>query len=139
MIFVGNDWAEDHHDVWVMNAEGAQLAVARIPEGLDGLSRFHQLVGAHADEPDQVVIGIETEDGLWVQALAAGGYQVYAINPLAVARYRDRHRVSGAKSDPQTPRCSPSWCAPTGTIIAGWSVTARRSRRSRCSRERISR
>jgi Transposase len=32
-------------------------------------------------------------------ALTAAGYQVYAINPLAVAHYRDRHHVSGAKSD----------------------------------------
>ena len=53
----------------------------------------------YAEEPDQVVIGIETDRGLWVKALVAAGYQVYAINPLAAARYRDRHHVSGAKSD----------------------------------------
>ena len=45
--------------------------------------------------PNDVVIGIETDRGLWVQALVAAGYQLYAINPLAVARYRDRHHVSG--------------------------------------------
>jgi transposase len=53
----------------------------------------------HAEAPSQVVVGIETDRGLWVQALSAAGYQVYAVNPLAVARYRDRHQVSGAKSD----------------------------------------
>ncbi len=47
-----------------------------------------------------MVVGIETERGLWVQALIAAGYQVYAINPLSVSRYRDRHNVAGAKSDP---------------------------------------
>ena len=46
-----------------------------------------------------MVIGIETDRGLWVEALTAAGYQVYAVNPLAVAHYRDRHHVSGAKSD----------------------------------------
>jgi len=56
-------------------------------------------VATHATDPDQVVIGIETDRGLWVSALVAAGYQVYAVNPLAVARYRDRHHVSGAKSD----------------------------------------
>jgi transposase len=56
-------------------------------------------MGTHAEEPSQVVVGIETDRGLWVQALSAAGYQVYAVNPLAVARYRDRHQVSGAKSD----------------------------------------
>src|ERR1700694_3219808 len=99
MIFVGDDWAEDHHDIHVMDADGTRLASRRLPEGLPGISRFHELVAAHVAEPSQVVIGIETDRGLWVQALGAAGYQVYGINPLAVARYRDRHQVSGAKSD----------------------------------------
>jgi transposase len=99
MIFVGDDWAEDHHDIHVMDTDGARLASRRLPEGLAGVSGFHEVVAAHAAEPGQVVIGIETDRGLWVQALNAAGYQVYAVNPLAVARYRDRHQVSGAKSD----------------------------------------
>src|SRR5258707_1013050 len=99
MIFVGDDWAEDHHDIHVMDADGVRLASRRLPEGLPGLGVFHELVAAHAAEPSQVVIGIETDRGLWVQALGAAGYQVYAVNPLAVARYRDRHHISGAKSD----------------------------------------
>jgi transposase len=99
MIFVGDDWAEDHHDVYLMDEAGAKLAVRRLPDGLGGIGVFHQLIGEHADRPDQVVIGIETDRGLWVAALAGAGYQVVAVNPLAVARYRERHRVSGAKSD----------------------------------------
>ena len=99
MIFVGDDWAEDHHDIHVMDADGARLASRRLPEGLAGIRGFHELVAAHVEEPGQVVIGIETDRGLWVQALGAAGYQVFAVNPLAVARYRDRHQVSGAKSD----------------------------------------
>ena len=100
MLFVGDDWAEDHHDVHLMSEAGARLASRRLPEGLAGVKVFHELVAAHADEPGQVVIGIETDRGLWVDALTAAGYQVFAINPLAAARYRDRHHVSGAKSDP---------------------------------------
>src|SRR5258707_6737766 len=99
MIFVGDDWAEDHHDIHVMDADGVRLASRRLPEGLPGLGVFHELVAAHAAEAGQVVVGIETDRGLWVEALAAAGYQVFAVNPLAVARYRDRHQVSGAKSD----------------------------------------
>src|SRR5882757_1917947 len=99
MIFVGDDWAEDHHDIHVMDADGTRLAWRRLPEGLVGVSGFHEVVAAHVAEPSQVVIGIETDRGLWVGALSAAGYQVYAVNPLAVARYRDRHQVSGAKSD----------------------------------------
>jgi len=82
-----------------MDADGTRLASRRLPEGLAGIRGFHELVAARADAPAQVVIGIGTDRGLWVEALNAAGYQVYAVNPLAVARYRDRHQVSGAKSD----------------------------------------
>ena len=99
MIFVGDDWAEDHHDVYVMDETGKRLAARRLPEGLAGIGQLHELIAAHAEEPDQVVVGIETDRGLWVGALTTAGYQLYAVNPLAVARYRDRHHVSGAKSD----------------------------------------
>jgi hypothetical protein len=99
MIFVGDDWAEDHHDVWVMDDKGKRLANARVAEGTEGLTAFHQLLAEYAEEPELVVIGIETDTGLWVTALDAAGYQVYAINPMAASRYRDRHAVSGAKSD----------------------------------------
>jgi transposase len=98
-LFVGDDWAEDHHDIHLMNTDGARLASRRLPEGLAGIRGFHELVATHAEKPGHVVVGIETDRGLWVEALIAAGYQVYAVNPLAVARYRDRHHVSGAKSD----------------------------------------
>src|ERR1700758_1281843 len=100
MIFVGDDWAEAHHDVYLMDESGRRLGSRRLPEGLSGIRQLHEVIGEHADEPAQVVIGIETDRGLWVGALTAAGYQVFAINPLAVARYRDRHHISGAKSDP---------------------------------------
>ncbi|MBV8349110.1 MAG: IS110 family transposase, partial [Mycolicibacterium sp.] len=66
---------------------------------LTGIRQLHGLIAEHAEDPGQVAIGIETDRGLWVGALTGAGYRVYAINPLAVARYRDRHHVSGAKSD----------------------------------------
>ena len=99
MIFVGDDWSEDHHDVYLMDQAGKRLASRRLPEGLTGIRQLHELIAEHAEEPDQVVIGIETDRGLWAGALAAAGYQVFAVNPLAAARYRDRHHVSGGKSD----------------------------------------
>jgi transposase len=99
MIFVGDDWAEDHHDVYVMDESGKRLAARRLPEGLAGIRQLHALIGEYVEDPDQVVIGIETDRGLWVDALTAAGYQLFAINPRAVARYRDRHHISGAKSD----------------------------------------
>jgi len=85
--------------VYLIDEAGQRLAFRRLPEGLTGIGQLHELLAAHAEEPQQAVIGIETDRGPWVGALSAAGYQVYAINPLAVARYRERHQVSGAKSD----------------------------------------
>jgi transposase len=101
-LFVGDDWAEDHHDVELMDEAGKVLARRRLPEGAAGIAQLHGLVGAYlGEEPDeaQVIIGIETDRGPWVAALAAAGYLVFAVNPLQAARFRERHGVSGAKSD----------------------------------------
>jgi len=99
VIFVGDDWAEDHHDVYVCDADGARLAKRRFPEGVVGVGAFHELVAGLVDDPGEVVVGIETDRGLWVQSLVEAGYSVFAINPLAASRYRERHVLSGAKSD----------------------------------------
>jgi transposase len=104
LLFVGDDWAEDHHDVELMDAAGRRLAKARLPEGVAGIARLHAMIGAQLgddaeDAAGQVKIGIETDRGPWVQALIASGYTVFAVNPLQAARYRERLGVSGAKSD----------------------------------------
>jgi transposase len=103
VLFVGDDWAEDHHDVEIQDHDGRRLAVARLDEGMAGVARLHALIAAHAGdelEPDQVLVGVETDRGLWVAALVAAGYRVFAVNPRQAARFRGRHSVSGAKSDP---------------------------------------
>jgi transposase len=99
VIYVGIDWAEDHHDSCILDEAGRQLAAFRIDEGLEGVRKLHGRLAEHAEEPEDIVIGLETDRGLLVDALVAGGYQLYAINPLAASRYRDRHSISGAKSD----------------------------------------
>jgi transposase len=99
-VFVGHDWAEAHHDVYVEDEEGKRLARARLPEGVEGVARFHELVGPFAEDPGEVVVATETDRGLFVAALVAAGYQVLAVNPMSTSRYRERHSTSGAKSDP---------------------------------------
>src|ERR1700712_4155032 len=109
LLFIGDDWAEDHHDLELEDDTGQRLAKAHLPEGLQGMTRLHALVAQHApaewaDLPSEevaarVIVGIETDRGPWVTALRAAGYQVFAINPLSSARYRERYSTSGAKSD----------------------------------------
>jgi len=101
LVLVGDDWAEGHHDVELMDHFGRALARAGLAEGPAGMARLHAMIGEHLGPDDDeagVRVGIETGQGPWVTALAAAGYAVYAVNPLQAARYRERHTVSGAKS-----------------------------------------
>ena len=102
MLFVGDDWAEDHHDVEVQDQYGRAIRTARLPEGVDGMTRFHELVSRFVPDdadPSQVLVCIETDRGPWVRALIAAGYQVYGVNPKQAARHRELLSMSGAKSD----------------------------------------
>ena len=104
LLFIGDDWAEGHHDVVVQDEAGQTLARRRLPEGADGIARFHELVAScwgEDGEPDpaQVVVVIETGRGPWVKALAASGYRVYPVNPKQGARHKETVAVSGKKDD----------------------------------------
>jgi transposase len=101
-LFVGDDWAQDHHDVEVMDETGKVRARRRLPEGAAGIAQLHGLIGGTLGEDAddaEVLVGIETDRGPWVAALAAAGYLVFPVNPLQAARFGQRHGVSGAKSD----------------------------------------
>jgi transposase len=82
-----------------MDESGRVLGRRRIDDSPAGLTQLQSLIAEHAEDPGEVVIGIETPHGLMVRALQAAGYAIYAINPLAASRYRDRHAVSKKKSD----------------------------------------
>lgn len=100
-IFCGIDWSEHHHDVAVVDQAGTLLARQRISDDIDGFTALTGLLATHAGPAFAAVdIAIETDRGLLVAALKAAGHRVFAVNPKAVDRYRDRHAVSGAKSDP---------------------------------------
>jgi transposase len=99
VIFVSVDWSEDHHDIEILDGDGGQLAARRVLHGVAGVAELHEFIAVHADDPSDVKVGIETDRGLIVQALVAAGYEVFAINPRVADRYRDRHAVSGKKSD----------------------------------------
>ncbi|MET8138638.1 IS110 family transposase [Streptomyces sp. NPDC005251] len=99
-VFCGVDWAEDHHDVALVDAGGKQLAKLRISDDAAGFAQLTTLLAEQGDSEDvPIPVAIETSRGLLVACLRATGRPVFAINPLAVARYRDRHSVAGKKSD----------------------------------------
>ncbi|MFR9774366.1 IS110 family transposase [Nocardia sp. SC052] len=96
----GIDWAEGHHDVAIVDSGGKLVAKQRIGDNPTGFAELTQLLADAGDSPDDPIpIAIETPRGLLVAALRATGRPVFAINPMALARYRERHSVARAKSD----------------------------------------
>lgn len=100
-MYCGIDWAESHHDVALVNQDGQLLAKRRISDDLAGYRLLLDLLAEHGDSPETPIpVAIETAGGLLVAVLRTGKRKIYAVNPLAAARYRDRHGVSRKKSDP---------------------------------------
>jgi hypothetical protein len=102
--FVGDDWAEGHHDIEVQDEQGTVLARARVDDGPSGIDRVHEVLAGvvpeHVDEPGLVLVGIETDQGPWVNALAAAGYRVFPVNPRLAARHREGVvALAGSKDD----------------------------------------
>ena len=98
--YCGIDWADDHHDIAIIDDTGTVLVKERVGNDADGFARQLELLAEAGDSPeDPIPVAIETDRGLWVAALRATGRVVYAINPLSASRYRSQRTVSGAKSD----------------------------------------
>ncbi|GAX49719.1 mini-circle putative transposase for IS117 [Streptomyces olivochromogenes] len=99
-IFCGIDWASDHHDIALVDTEGTLVARARISDDATGLQQLLDLLAEHGDTPEtRIPAAIETTRGLLVACLRATGRPVYAINPMAASRYRERHTIARKKSD----------------------------------------
>ena len=96
----GIDWAQDHHDIAIVDTDGRLLAKRRISESIAGFAELTAMLAEAGDNPDDLIpVAIETQRGLLVAALRATGRPVYPINPMSVARYRERTSMSGKKSD----------------------------------------
>ena len=139
-VFVGLDWAEDHHDVFIEDDTGRPARRrAGSPDGVGGIARFHELVADHVDEPAEVVIATETDRGLFINTLVAAGYTVLAINPMSTSRYRERYSTSGAKSDPGDAKVLADLARTDAHCIVRSRATVSSARRSKCWPGHISR
>src|ERR1700716_3050911 len=99
-VFCGIDWAEDHYDVALVDQAGVMLTERRIDDDAAGYQLLLALLVEHGgDKGEPIPVAMETPRGLVVACLRRTGRQVYAVNPLSVARYRERHSVARTKSD----------------------------------------
>jgi transposase len=99
MLYVGIDWADDHHDICCTDDTATTLVQCQIAHNTEGFATLHAQIAKHQTNPAAVLVALETTRGLLVYDLLRQGYQVYAINPKAVNRYKDRHVLSAAKDD----------------------------------------
>ncbi len=98
--YCGIDWAEGHHDIAIVDQDGTLVSKKRIGDDPAGFTALTELLTAAGDTAeDPIPVAIETPRGLMVAAIRATGRKVYAINPMAVARYRERHTMARSKSD----------------------------------------
>jgi transposase len=99
MIYVCIDWADDHHDIVITGNSAETLDQFRIDHTCNRFVLLHSHLANYQTSPGLVLVAIETSYGLLAHELLQKGYTVYAINPKAVNRYKDRHVLSKAKSD----------------------------------------
>ena len=97
---IGVDWADQAHALWVVDERGERVWSAQVEETEDGLSELGQWLYTRRSEGVELWASIEKPEGRIVDFLLDHGVVVYAINPKALDRARDRFRMSGAKSDP---------------------------------------
>ena len=100
-VYVGIDWADDHHDIHVTDDSAAPLDSFSIPHSYDGMKKLRERLGKSSSDPGNVLVAVESHQGLLIYALLEAGYLLYPINPKAMDRYRDRYRMSSSKSDPK--------------------------------------
>lgn len=99
MYFIGIDCADQHHDICIINDSAKELCSFRIQHNPSGFVEFINKINSISNDKEEFAIAVETRHGLLISAILDEGYEVYPINPKAVSRYRDRYRVSGAKTD----------------------------------------
>ena len=89
------DWAQDHHDIIVVDRLGTIVADFQFAHTAEGWKEFDQKMQAFG----KCAVCIETSSGPAVDQLLQRDYPVYPINPKAAQRYRERKSPAGTKTD----------------------------------------
>lgn len=96
MWFVGSDWADQHHDLAILDGAGQVVTTFRVPHSVEGMAKIHATLHALTDQPEQVVCVVETAQGLLITSLLEAGWSVYPVHPTSLRQLR---HASGAKTD----------------------------------------
>src|SRR3954468_20861405 len=97
---VGFDWATQQHRACLLDPEGKRLCERDVAHDGVGLAEFCcWLVDKTGARAQEIAVAIEVPRGPVVEVLLERGFQVFAINPKQLDRFRDRFSMSGAKDD----------------------------------------
>lgn len=99
MLFVGIDWASDHHDVAALAPDGPQRLKVRVPHSAEGFTTLKRQLDQLGVPPGEIAVAVEMHEGPLVLWLLDQGYHVYGINPRMADRAREQLSASGAKDD----------------------------------------
>src|SRR5215831_13789867 len=133
--YLGVDWADKTHAVWVVDEQGAKVASRAVPHTAAGLSEWGRELDEWRAQGIELWAAIERPEGRVVDFLLDHGVVVYPVNPKALDRARDRFRPSAAKSDPFDARVlRPSSSARITGTFRPCSRVRRRPRSSSTSR-----
>jgi transposase len=97
--YVGVDWADEFHQVWVSDAEGKKVAEMKVEQSPKGMGEFGRWLHERQAEQIELWAAIEKPQGRIVDFLLDHAVMVYPVNPKALDRARDRFRMSQSKSD----------------------------------------
>lgn len=97
--FTGIDWSDQEFVVVIVDKQGKTVKQFAVENNMEGFTALLDKVRSLTADPGDILFAIETPNSPLVDYLMDRGFTVYAINPKAVDRYRDRYRTSGAKDD----------------------------------------
>ena len=98
--YLGVDWADQTHAVWVADERGTKVVMRMVQHTAEGLSEWGRELDEWRAQGTELWAAIERPEGRVVDFLLDHGVVVYPVNPKALDRARDRFRQSAAKSDP---------------------------------------
>ena len=99
--YAGVDWASESHLVVLMDDAGSKLGEKIFKHGGEGLAEMAAwlMATSGAGDPGQIHVAIEVPHGPVVETLIERRFNVCAINPKQMDRFRDRFTLAGAKDD----------------------------------------
>src|SRR5260221_156992 len=133
-VFCGIDWAEDHHDIALVDRDGTLLARRRISDDAAGLAQLLGLLAEHGDSAgDPIPVAIETPRGLLTACLRAtgpGGCAASTPKQPDCGKPSPLSRCASCRSSSRRWAARPSPCSASSTPPAPPQTTSSKPRSS---------